>query len=385
MNVAVIGAGITGVTTAYFLTQKGFKVDLIESRRYPAMATSYANGGQLSASNSEAWNSWSNTLYGIRSIFSNHSSVILNPKPTLSKITWLMNFISAIKHKNEITKQICKMAIDSVNLYKQISEREKIKFDLYDKGILHFYFNKKQTEHALNVNELYKQAGLNRIRITHDELYTLEPSLAGKKFNSIFFTESDKSGDIHSFCNNLVAKLLNEKKVKLIIKEVTDLRQELKEYDKIFLCAGVGSRKLAKTIGELLNIYPVKGYSITVNNPGPYAPKVSLLDDEKKIVCSRLGEKRLRIAGLAELNGYNLDIIQKRIRPLISWCNQMFPDINTKDIKPWAGLRPMTPNMLPIFKKSKENRVWLNTGHGHLGWTLSAYTANSIVNSFITE
>ena len=385
MKVAVIGAGITGVTTAYFLTQKGFKVDLIESRRYPAMATSYANGGQLSASNSEAWNSWSNTLYGIKSIFSNNSSVILNPKPTLSKITWLMNFIGAIKHKNKITQQICKMAIDSVKLYEQIAKREKIKFDLYDRGILHFYFNKKQTEHALDINKLYKQAGLKRIRITHDELYTLEPSLTGKKFDSIFFTKSDKSGDIHSFCNNLVAKLLKENKVKLINKEVTDLRIELKEYDKIFLCAGVGSRKLAKSIGEFLSIYPVKGYSITVNNPGPSAPKVSLLDDEKKIVCSRLGEKRLRIAGLAELNGYNLDIIQKRIRPLIIWCNQMFPDINTKDIKPWAGLRPMTPNMLPIFKKSIEKRVWLNTGHGHLGWTLSAYTANSVVNSFITE
>ena len=385
MKVAVIGAGITGVTTAYFLTQKGFKVDLIESRRYPAMATSYANGGQLSASNSEAWNSWSNTLYGIKSIFTNNSSVILNPKLSLSKITWLMNFISAIKHKNKITQQICKMAIDSVNLYEQIAKREKIKFDLYDRGILHFYFKEKQTQHALDVNKLYKQAGLKRIRITHEELYTLEPSLTGKKFDSIFFTKSDKSGDIHSFCNNLVAKLLNENKVKLINKEVTDLRKELKEYDKLFLCAGVGSRKLAKSIGEFLNIYPVKGYSITVNNPGPNAPKVSLLDDEKKIVCSRLGENRLRIAGLAELNGYNLDIIQKRIRPLIIWCNKMFPDINTKDIKPWAGLRPMTPNMLPIFKKSTEERVWFNTGHGHLGWTLSAYTANSIVNSFITE
>jgi D-amino-acid dehydrogenase len=385
MKIAVIGAGITGVTTAYFLTQKGFKVDLIESRRYPAMATSYANGGQLSASNSEAWNSWSNTLYGIKSIFSNNSSVILNPKPTLSKATWLMNFIRAIKHKNIITQQICKMAIDSVDLYEQIARREKIKFDLFNRGILHFYFNKKQTEHALDVNRLYKQAGLKRIRITHDELYTLEPSLTGKKFDSIFFTKSDKSGDIHSFCNNLVAKLLNENKVKLINKEVTDLKIELKEYDKIFLCAGVGSRKLAKSIGELLNIYPIKGYSITVNNPGPNAPKVSLLDDERKIVCSRLGEKRLRIAGLAELNGYNLDIIQKRIRPLIAWCNQMFPGINTKDIKPWAGLRPMTPNMLPIFKKSIERRVWLNTGHGHLGWTLSAYTAKCVVNSFITE
>ena len=187
MKVAVIGAGITGVTTSYFLTQKGFKVDLIESRRYPAMATSYANGGQLSASNSEAWNSWSNTLYGIKSIFSNHSSVILNPKPTLSKITWLMNFIGAIKHKNKITQQICKMAIDSVNLYEQIAKREKVKFDLYDRGILHFYFNKKQTEHAIDVNKLYKKAGLKRIRITHNELYTLEPSLSGKKFDSIFF------------------------------------------------------------------------------------------------------------------------------------------------------------------------------------------------------
>ena len=385
MKIAVIGAGITGVTTAYYLTQKGFKIDLIESRRYPAMATSYANGGQLSASNAEAWNSWSNTLYGMKSLYSNNSSVILNPKLSLSKISWLLNFIFAIKYKNKITQQICKMAIDSISLYKKIAKKEKIKFDLYDKGILHFYFNKKQTEHALEINKLYESAGLNRVRITHDELYALEPALLGKEFDSIFYTKSDKSGDIHSFCNNLVTKLLNENKVKIINKEVTDLIKELNEYDRIFLCAGVGSRKLAKSIGENLNIYPVKGYSITVNNPGLNAPKVSLLDDEKKIVCSRLGEKRLRVAGLAELNGYNLDIIQKRIRPLIAWCNRMFPDINTKDIKPWAGLRPMTPNMLPIFKRSIEKKVWINTGHGHLGWTLSAYTANSIVNNFITE
>ena len=385
MRIAVIGAGISGVTTVYFLTKKGFKVDLIESRRYPAMATSYANGGQLSASNSEAWNSWGNTTYGLKSLFSNNSAVILNPKPSLSKIIWLMHFMYAIKYKNKITQQICKMALESINLYKQIAKKEKIKFDLYDKGILHFYFNKKQTQHALDINKLYNESGLKRTRITHDELYSLEPSLIGKRFHSIFFTKSDKSGDIHSFCNNLVTKLVKDNKVKLINKEVTDLKKELNEYDRIFLCAGVGSRRLAKSVGEFLNIYPIKGYSITVNNPGPNAPRVSLLDDEKKIVCSRLGDKRLRIAGLAELNGYNLDIIQKRIRPLIAWCNQMFPNINTKDIKPWAGLRPMTPNMLPIVKRSIEKRVWFNTGHGHLGWTLSAYTANNIVNSFITE
>ena len=385
MNIAVIGAGITGVTTTYFLTKRGYKVNLIESRRYPAMATSYANGGQLSASNSEAWNSWSNVVYGIKSMFTSNSSIILNPKLNVHKIAWLMSFVTAIKNKNIITQQICRMAIESIKLYKQIADTEKIKFDLYNKGILHFYFNKKQTEHALEINKLYHTAGLRRIRLSHDDLYSLEPSLRGKQFDSIFYTESDKSGDIHKFCNSLVAKLVRENKVKLINKEVTDLKKELKIYDKLILCAGVGSKKLARSIGDSLNIYPIKGYSITVNNPGENAPIVSLLDDSKKIVCSRLGTKRLRIAGLAELNGYNLDIIQNRIRPLITWCNTMFPDINTKDIKPWAGLRPMSPNMLPIYKKSKEDRVWYNTGHGHLGWTLSAFTAKHLADRFVTE
>ena len=240
MNIAVIGAGITGVTTTYFLTKRGYKVNLIESRRYPAMATSYANGGQLSASNSEAWNSWSNAVYGIKSLFSTNSSVILNPKPSISKIVWLMSFTAAIKNKNIITQQICRMAIDSIKLYEQIAHKEKIKFDLYNKGILHFYFNKKQTEHALEINKLYHTAGLRRIRLSHDDLYSLEPSLRGKQFDSIFYTESDKSGDIHKFCNSLVAKLVRENKVKLINKEVTDLKTELKIYDKLILCAGVG-------------------------------------------------------------------------------------------------------------------------------------------------
>ncbi len=383
MKVAVIGAGISGVTTSYFLTKKGISVDLIESRKYPAMATSYANGGQLSASNSEAWNSWNNTATGIKSLFTKSSSVILNPKPTLDKVFWLMSFIKSIKEKDKITHDICKMAIQSINIYKEIANKENISFDLVEKGILHFYFNKEQTEKAKNTTKIYQKAGLERIQLTHDELYTIEPALVGKKFDSIFYSKSDKSGDIHKFCNTLIKKLVIEKKLKLINYEVKDLKKELNAYDKIILCAGVGSKKLASTVGEYLNIYPVKGYSITVNNPGSVAPLISLLDDEKKIVCSRLGENRLRVAGLAELNGYNLDIIQSRIRPLISWCNNMFPNINTKDIKPWAGLRPMTPNMIPIVRKSKGFNIWYNTGHGHLGWTLSAYTANYLVNKLL--
>mgnify|MGYP002005677069 CR=1 FL=1 len=138
----------------------------------------------------------------------------------------------------------------------------------------------------------------------------------------------------------------------------------------------VNSRMLAKTIGENLQIYPVKGYSITINNPGKNAPYISLLDDQSKIVTSRLGKGRLRIAGTAELNGYNLDIIQNRVRPLIKWCTRMFPKINTDDIKPWAGLRPMTPNMLPVVGKVKG--LWVNSGAGHLGWTMGMALAEKL-------
>ena len=105
-----------------------------------------------------------------------------------------------------------------------------------------------------------------------------------------------------------------------------------------------------------------------------------MLDDEAKIVTSRLGEDRLRVAGTAEFNGYNTDIIQSRIKPLIDWSEKIFPGINTENITPWAGLRPMTPNMMPIVKQSTNNkRVFYNTGHGHLGWTLGAFTAQKIV------
>ena len=385
MRALVIGAGISGVTSSYFLLQNNIDVTLVESRRYPAMATSYANGGQLSASNAEAWNSWYNVKTGLNSFFSNHhSSVIINPMPSVKKLMWFFKFIQNIKNSETITFDICKMAIKSIKLYDEIAKRESLDFNKLDKGIIHLYMNEKHTENAKHINKIYNKAGLKRFQITHEELYKLEPALKNKKLDSIFYTPSDKSGDIHKFCRDLTEKMIKKGKLKLLNYNVDNLKEFSKQYDLIITCAGVYSQFLAKTIGDNLNIYPVKGYSITINNPGYNTPTVSLLDDFKKIVTSRLGNDRLRVAGFAEFNGYNLDIIQSRIRPLIKWCTEMFPDINTNDIKPWAGLRPMTPNMLPIVKKSKNNsKVWYNTGHGHLGWTLSAYTAKEIADKII--
>ena len=272
------------------------------------------------------------------------------------------------------------MAIQSIQLYDEIARKEKLKFDKLDKGIIHLYSKKEHTENAEKINRIYRKAGLNRYKITHEELYKIEPTLKNKKLDSIFYTPDDKTGDIHKFCNGLTNTLINNKKIKLLSYNVEELNELCNDYDIIIVCAGVYSPLLAKTVGDTLPIYPVKGYSITINNPGKNAPTVSLLDDHNKIVTSRLGRNRLRVAGFAEFNGYNLDIIQNRIRPLIKWSTNMFPDINTHDIKPWAGLRPMTPDMLPIVEQSKKNsKIWYNTGHGHLGWTLSAYTAANLV------
>jgi D-amino-acid dehydrogenase len=155
-------------------------------------------------------------------------------------------------------------------------------------------------------------------------------------------------------------------------------------YDHVVLCAGVKSAEFSKKIGDPLDIYPVKGYSITleVGNGLEDAPMVSLLDDEAKIVTSRLGS-RFRVAGTAELAGINYDIRADRIDPLVKWVRKNFPYISTEHTNPWAGLRPMTPNMLPVVRQSKVKNIWYNTGHGHLGWTLSPATAEMITELII--
>ncbi len=138
-------------------------------------------------------------------------------------------------------------------------------------------------------------------------------------------------------------------------------------------------------LGDRVNVYPVKGYSITVNLPmrnrQAAAPTVSLLDDKAKIVTSRLGRDRFRIAGTAEFNGENRDIRADRVKPLVQWCEAHFPDVSTENVVPWAGLRPMMPNMMPRVGAGRHPRVFYNTGHGHLGWTLSAATADLVATT----
>ena len=392
----IIGGGITGVTTAYVLANRGYDVTLIERHRYVGMETSFANGGQLSASNAEVWTHWPTIMKGMQWVFKKDAPLLINLKPDWHKLSWFAEFIASIPNYKSNTVQTTHMAIEARKHLFAWAKQESIDFDLKREGILHIYRDKASFEHAGNVSKILAEGGLGRIAVTPQEMKEIEPTLAGKYYGG-YYTESDSTGDIHKFtfglseaATSLGVKIIYEHEVisaqsdgnqaTLILKKDAKITQLI--FDNVIVCAGVRSRDLASQLGDKVNIYPVKGYSITVNLNDKVsqdgAPNVSLLDDEAKLVTSRLGIDRFRVAGTAEFNGFNRDIRSDRIKPLVDWVNQCFPQVSTRSVVPWAGLRPMMPNMMPRVGKGNKPNVYYNTGHGHLGWTLSACTAEMI-------
>ena len=397
-KIAVIGGGITGVTTAYALVKRGFDVTLYESHRYAGMETSFANGGQLSASNAEVWNHWSTVLKGLKWMFNRSAPLLVNPNPSWHKLSWFTEFLAAIPQYKQNTIKTTQLAIAARKYLFDWATQENICFNHQTKGILHIYRDKHSFDHAQSVNCLLQQGGLERRAVTPLEMRSIEPTLAGKYYGG-FFTADDSTGDIHKFTTGLAAAIerlgvkcnyghevtrLVHVDSGVLVRSKAEAGDTTDRFDGVVLCGGTASRALGAQLGDRINIYPVKGYSITVNLNDPAsqsgAPQVSLLDDETKLVTSRLGSDRFRVAGTAEFNGTNRDIRADRIEPLVRWVHQCFPRINTRHVIPWAGLRPMLPNMLPKVGPGKKPNVFYNTGHGHLGWTLSAITAEAIAS-----
>jgi D-amino-acid dehydrogenase len=395
-NLAVIGGGITGVTTAYALARRGFSVTLFEKHLYAAMETSFANGGQLSASNAEVWNHWATLVKGLQWMLRRDAPLLVNPKPSWHKIAWFAEFIAALPQYEKNTIETVRLAIAARDHLFAWAAQEGIDFDHQQKGILHIYRDKAGFEHAGKVSAMLAKGGLARQAVTPEEMRAIEPTLAGHYYGG-YFTASDSTGDIHKFTTGLAmaAERLgvrtrygqdirtvrsDGKHVTLTIGSAADESV----FDGVVVCAGTASRDLAAQLGDRVNVYPVKGYSITVNlcdaQSQAAAPWVSLLDDATKLVSSRLGPDRLRVAGTAEFNGFNHDIRADRIRPLVEWVQQCFPGVRTDSVVPWAGLRPMMPTMLPRVGRGHLPCVFYNTGHGHLGWTLSAMTADMVGN-----
>ncbi|HLR12834.1 MAG TPA: D-amino acid dehydrogenase [Burkholderiaceae bacterium] len=403
-HIAVLGAGITGVTTAYALTLRGYDVTVLEYHRYAAMETSFANGGQLSACNAEVWNNTSTVVKGMKWMMRRDAPLLMNPRPSWHKYSWMAEFVRNIPHYRDNTIETARLAIAARDHMFRIAETEQIEFNLERRGILHIFHNAQDFDDARKVNTLLTEAGLERNPVTPEEIKSIEPSLTGEYYGG-FYTPSDSTGDIHRFTRGLteackkrgvqfrfdadvtgITSLGDGSGVRIDWQDANAPAGQAPEghsmqVDGIIICAGVASRKFASSLGDRVNIYPVKGYSITVHMDDPdtwdKAPYVSLLDEDAKIVTSRLGDDRLRVAGTAEYNGYNLDIRADRIDPLIKWTRRHF-DVDTNRVVSWAGLRPMMPNMMPHVGRGKKPGIFYNTGHGHLGWTLAPITAETI-------
>ncbi|MCP1402410.1 D-amino acid dehydrogenase [Achromobacter insolitus] len=399
-RIAIIGAGITGVTSAYALSKLGYHVTVYDRQRYPAMETSYANGGQLSASNAEVWNSTATVMKGLRWLGRHNAPLLLNPRFSWHKYSWLAQFIGQIPNYRRNTIETTRLAIAARQHLYAMAEEERIDFDLERRGILHIYHDAASFETARRANALLQEGGLERYAVSPEEARNIEPTLTTTCYGG-FYTPSDATGDIHKFTSGL-ARACERRGVRfaqdadirnisvdgapyvLDVAREGGTRREQHEADAIVVCAGAVSRQFAKQLGDTVNIYPVKGYSISVHLDDAAsqaaAPRVSLLDEAAKIVTSRLGD-RFRVAGTAEFNGFNMDIRAERVQPLVDWTRKHFPGVRTSRVVPWCGLRPMTPSMMPRVGPGKRPGVFYNTGHGHLGWTLSAATAQMLAAS----
>jgi D-amino-acid dehydrogenase len=403
-TIAVIGAGIAGVTVAYSLVRRGYKVEIIEAEDRPAMRTSYANGGQFSVSNSDTWCTWYNVGKALRWMLRADAPLLVRPLPTMSKMRWMAGFLwhTARGTHRANTLRTIELGSWARGLYEDIAQREGIQFDYSKKGILHIYKDLGSFEQGKRLAEFYTNNNIDRHVLSSEQIIKLEPSLSESPgLVGGTYTPSDSMGDIHQFTSGL-ARVLEERygveffydhRVGNIVDQDTNMlvcmegpdRYHTRSYAHVVIAAGAESARFGWMAEDLINVYPVKGYSITVPNVDTASlPKTSLLDDDAKIVTSTLGS-RLRVAGTAELDGWNRDIRHARIKPLVDWVNTNLPGISTEHYTPWAGLRPMSSDMMPIARRSRRKpRVWWHTGHGHLGLTLSAATAEIVADQIST-
>ena len=359
-HIAIIGAGITGVTTAYALLDRGDDVTVFDRQRYAAMDTSFANGGQLSASNAEVWNSWG-TVSGHKWLLK-ASPLSLNPRPNWHKYSWLAEFVANIPNYERNTVATTRLAIEARRHLFAMANREKIDFDLEQRGILHIYRDRAGFEHAARVNPLLRRGGLERHAVTPAEMRAIEPALDGN-FHGGFFTPSDATGDIHKFTpgSRRPAAARGDASVDAAVDgcagrgsgtprfEVAGRAAGRRpaicpdlSFDGVVICAGLASRARggARRPGEHLSGEGLFDHGRPRRGEPRAAPWVSLLDEGTKIVSSRLGEDRFRVAGTAEFNGENRDIRADRIEPLVDWTRRLFPGLDTSRVVPWCGIAP---------------------------------------------
>ena len=403
MRICVLGAGIAGLTTAYSLSLQGFNVSVVDREDQPALGASYANGAQLSVSNAIPIAHSSAFTYLFKSLFKQQGGLFFKAHLSWDEWCWIYHFIRNCRRTvfESNLSRLAEICVRSRELYYQLLEQTDINFDFSKKGVLHFYVDNAAYEIAARQTALLRQVSPNiRQTVDRERIVEIEPALKARSENIVggFYSPEDATGDARLFCLEL-ERLCRAQRVEFLYNTcVQNLKLESGEVivqsdrddfaaDHAVCCLGVHSPVLLKKIGISLNIYPLKGYSITIDlsdaGSKSHAPKVSLVDDQYKLVASRLGQK-LRIAGIAELDSYDVDINPNRVAYLKQWVNTHMPEISLNQYTEWAGLRPATPSNLPYVGNIHHRRLWLNTGHGTLGWTAAMATAETVCNGIIS-
>lgn len=398
MHICITGAGIAGVTASYYLLKEGHQVTLVDSMPEPGQGASFGNGAQLSYSyvaplaDPSVWIKWPYYL------FSSSSPLSLKPGIDPAQWRWLLRFLAACRadRAKRTTAALLELAFFSKQCLAQLREEQGLDFHHRTAGKLVLFADRESLQAAGEQVAFQAMYGCRQRIVGMDECLAIEPALAGagRKWAGGVFTEDEEVGDCAKFCRGLVglmrinpgfhyqaatraiAPVMHSGRMTALMTESGAIQA-----DAFVLAMGAESAAFARRAGFVLPVYPLKGYSITVSlkeDAAAAAPKVSITDLARKIVYARM-ENRLRVAGRVELVGMDRSIPKRAVDELASGAAQMFPqavDLSCKaEMEPWAGFRPATPTGLPLIGPSPVKGLYLNTGHGSLGWTLACGSA----------
>jgi D-amino-acid dehydrogenase len=401
-DVIILGAGVVGINSAYFALKHGKSVCVVDRRSAAGLETSFANGGQVSVSHAEPWANPSAPLKVLKWLFDPEAPLLFRPRLDIHQWLWIAQFlVDCLPHRaSRHTTEIVKLAIESRGLIQEIRAREGLQYNQRTKGILHFYRDPREFESAVRVAELMRKYGCDRNPVDRKRILEIEPAFAEniEKIVGATYTAEDESGDAHKYtqqlavvCQRMGADFHYDAEAVALHtdpdKSITGVElQGAQGYETLrardyIVSLGSYSAPFLRRFGVHLNIYPSKGYSVTIPlERSNAAPVTSLTDDQYKLVYSNLGD-RLRVAGTAELSGYSKWLDLRRCNAILNNVKGLFPRAgNFGAASFWTGLRPTTPSNLPYVGRSRYRNLWLNTGHGTLGWTLGAGSGRRIAD-----
>jgi D-amino-acid dehydrogenase len=404
MKTLVLGAGIIGISTAWHLSERGHEVIVVDRQRDAALETSFANAAQISVSYCEPWANRHAPAKMLKWMFRNDAPLLFRPRLDWQQWRWGLQFLGqcndAAFERN--VQQLVALGAYSHAALKDVVAATGIDYHRLERGIAHFYSDQKAFEDAAVAAELMQKYGVDRKVVSRDELLAIEPAF--RNFDDIVggtYTASDESGDARVFTQKL-AQLCARRGVQFLFghdverletsgaaiqavrirERDTGIVQRLVADDVVVAC-GSYTAPLLRQVGVDLPIYPGKGYSATFKLKKPAdAPFVSSIDDEVKVAMSRLGDE-LRVAGTIEVSGYDatLDsqLAQDRCGMLAQRIEKVLPGVCDTRLPEeggnpqfWTGLRPATPTNIPYIGRTKVGGLWVNAGHGTLGWTHGA-------------